>query len=79
MNPSADHSSGDRLSINAAEAAAILAVGLATVNRWSLLGYLPAVQRGARGRRPWLYDRAAVERLAADRRAALATLGKVAA
>ncbi|MFD6394365.1 helix-turn-helix domain-containing protein [Nocardia sp. NPDC060259] len=81
MNRTCVTSGEDGLEITTSTAARILGVTTGTVNRWSRSGYLPYLQRGERGqgRSRWLYDRAAVERLAAERRAAFATLGKVAA
>ncbi|WP_328659927.1 helix-turn-helix domain-containing protein [Nocardia salmonicida] len=79
MNPSVGNSTQGRLSITAAQAAAILGVGLGTVNRWSLSGYLPSTQKGQRGMRPWLYDPETVEQLAVARREALAVLNPRAA
>lgn len=60
--------------ISAAQAAEVLDTTLNTVVRWANVGYLPAVQRGQRGVRPWLFDRSTCSELAARRADAIAVL-----
>lgn len=61
--------------ISAAQAAEILGTTLNTVVRWATADYLPAAQRGQRGKAPWLFDPATVAELAAKRAAAFDVLG----
>lgn len=52
--------------IGSAEAAQLLGMSSTTFNRRVLAGYIPAVQKLPGSKGAWVFDRAEIERLAAE-------------
>ena len=63
--------------ISTAEAAQLLGVSYMTVTRWIHSGYIVPAYKSPGARPVYGFDRTEVERLAANRRAAFAVLGRV--